>query len=289
MNDALTFGVIGGDARQIALAESLAKEQYAVYACGFDGIFFQNGVKPVDLEEIPGKCDIIILPLPVSADGVHLKTDFRKEKIVLDDDFAKAFAGKKVFGGRTGILYQTSPYWKHAEVFDYGNREEFAVRNAFPTAEGAIGIAVTQYAGTISGSRCLVSGYGRIGKALAWMLRGMGADVTVSARKAADAAWIESFGYRFVPTGRLAEAGRFDLIFNSVPAQVFSREVLAAMRGSGLLIDLASLPGGTDLEAAAEFGIPAVRGLALPGKTAPKTAGEIEKKTICTMLEELKE
>lgn len=57
------------------------------------------------------------------------------------------------------------------------------MRNAIATSEGAIEIAVREYAGTLNGGRCLVAGFGRIGKALAWMLRGMGAHVTVSARK----------------------------------------------------------------------------------------------------------
>ena len=58
-----------------------------------------------------------------------------------------------------------------------------------------------EFPGTINGARCLVTGFGRIGKVLAVMLRGLGADVTVSARKAQDLAWIELFGCRAVQTG----------------------------------------------------------------------------------------
>ena len=43
---------------------------------------------------------------------------------------------------------------------------------------------------TIHGSNVLVLGYGRIGKSLSRMLKGIGAKVTVEARKEEDLSWI---------------------------------------------------------------------------------------------------
>ena len=43
---------------------------------------------------------------------------------------------------------------------------------------------------TLHGSKILVLGYGRIGKSLSRMLKGIGADVSVEARKEEDLAWI---------------------------------------------------------------------------------------------------
>ncbi len=36
MDSSAGFGVLGGDRRQIYLAESLVRDGYEVYACGFD-------------------------------------------------------------------------------------------------------------------------------------------------------------------------------------------------------------------------------------------------------------
>lgn len=286
MTNVITFGVLGGDRRQISLAESLVLNGYEVYACGFDQTDFTADVKKAALDEIVLKCRIVILPLPVTDDGIHLKMDFCEEKIVLDDAFAEQMRGKRVFGGMMERLYRTSAVWKEIDTADYYTREEFAVRNAVPTAEGAIEISMREYPGTVSGSRCLVAGFGRVGKVLAWMLRGIGANVTVSARRPADLAWIESYGYHSVLTARIGFEERYDLIFNTIPAMIFNRRVLSELRGCSLLVDLASAPGGVDFEAAEKIGIKAILSPSLPGRVAPKTAGEIIRDTVCHMMGE---
>ena len=45
--------------------------------------------------------------------------------------------------------------------------EELTILNAIPTAEGAIQIAMEKSLKTVHGSKCLVLGFGRIGKILA--------------------------------------------------------------------------------------------------------------------------
>lgn len=286
MTSRLTFGVLGGDRRQIALAESLVLNGYEVYACGFDRTDFAADVKKGSLDDVARECGIVILPLPVTDDGVFLKMDFCEDKITLDDSFAEQMRGKRVFGGMMERLYRTSAAWKEIDTADYYTREEFAVRNAVPTAEGAVEIAMREYAGTISGSRSLVAGFGRVGKVLARMLRGIGAEVTVSARKPADLAWIESYGYRPLLTADIGGGEPYDLIFNTIPAKIFNRRVLSGLRGCSLLVDLASAPGGVDFDAAEKIGIKAILAPSLPGRVAPKTAGEIIRDTVCHMMGE---
>lgn len=282
----VSFGVLGGDRRQISLAESLVLNGYEVYTCGFEKVDFAADVKKASLDELILKCKIIILPLPVTIDGTHLKMDFSEEKIVLDDAFAEQMRGKRIFGGMMERLYHTSAIWKEIDTADYYTREEFAIRNAVPTAEGAIEIAMREYPGTVSGSHCLIAGFGRVGKVLAWMLRGIGSQVTVSARRPADLAWIESYGYHSVLTARIGCDERYDMIFNTIPALIFNRRVLSELRGCSLLVDLASAPGGVDFEAAEKIGIKAILAPSLPGRVAPKTAGEIIRDTVCHMMGE---
>lgn len=281
-----SFGVIGGDRRQAALAESIAKDGYSVYAWGFDHLPLEESVQQATLEEISEKCMVIILPLPVTADGRTLNAPYAEEEIVLDDSFAALMRHREVYGGQVAKLFSTSEYWNAMDVNDYFTREDFTVRNAAATAEGAVEIAMREYDRTICGSRCLVAGFGRIGKALAWMLRGLGASVTVSARKPADLAWIDVYGYTPVKSDEICLREKYDIIFNTVPAMVFSDKTLNRVDPSTLLIDLASMPGGVDFDSARERGIRTVHALSLPGKTAPRAAGEIIKNTIYTMMEE---
>ena len=286
MVDINSFAVLGGDKRQAALAESIAADGYTVYAWGFDRLDLSESVRKTDLAEAVSKCVNIVLPLPVTQDGVFLNAKYTDEKVRLDEGLAELMLHKQVFGGKMGKLFATSDLWYSIDTCDYYAREEFAVRHAIATSEGAIEIAVREYAGTLNGGRCLVAGFGRIGKALAWMLRGMGACVTVSARKPEDFAWIELYGYEAIRTDHIGHSGSYDVVFNTIPAMVFNRRLLAKMRPGTLLIDLASEPGGVDFPSAGELGIPTVHALSLPGKVAPKASGEIIKNIIYSVMEE---
>ena len=53
-----------------------------------------------------------------------------------------------------------------------------------------------------------------------------------------------------------------------------------------MIIDLASYPGGVDFAYAEKCGIKAIHALSLPGKIAPKSAGEIIESTILNILKE---
>ena len=119
-------------------------------------------------------------------------------------------------------------------------------------------------------------GYGRIGRVLCRMLRGLGAHVTAAARKYADLAWIEADGCTPVHTGRMEEALKdSQLIVNTAPAMLLNEQLLKGVPKSCLLIDLASKPGGIDFNTANRLGLKAIWALSLPGKVAPLTAGRI--------------
>lgn len=98
---------------------------------------------------------------------------------------------------------------------------------------------------TVQETRVLILGYGRLGKVLAQRFAALGARVAVAARKYADLAWAEAFGYEPVPLGELQ--GRLcsrDLVVNTAPACLLGEEELKDLRPGCLVIDLASKPGG---------------------------------------------
>ena len=69
------------------------------------------------------------------------------------------------------------------------------------------------------------------------------------------------------------KAYNIDVIFNTVPSQIIDENIIGILKHGCLVIDLASGKGGVDFEAAKVHRIKAVHALALPGKTAPVTAG----------------
>ena len=280
-----SFGIVGGDERQKILAQSLSNDQHTVYTFAL-GKMESPTIKDTDLESLISSCNYIIFPVPVVKNDRYLNAPYHTDKIVLDDNFAKMMMGKRVFGGIIEKLYETSKFWEKIETFDYFKREELTVYNAVPTAEGAIEIAMRETKETLNHAKCLIAGYGRIGKVLAKMLHGLGANVTVCARKPGDLAWIDLMGYHAIHTEHICEEQQYSIIFNTIPALIFDTEVLARIPKNTLIIDLASAPGGIDYNSAEHLGIKVIQALSLPGKVAPKTAGEIIKKTIYNMLGE---
>lgn len=286
MNTVSSFGIIGGDKRQISMAESISSDGYNVNVAGFEKINFYNRIRQITLRETILNSKYIILPLPVIKGNTLLNAPYSNKEIILDDDFAKLLIDKMVFCGIKSKLINKGDIWKTINLYDYSMREDFAIRNAIPTAEGAIEIAMREYSGTINGAKCLVAGFGRIGKALSKMLTGIGADLIVSARSQKDLAYIETLGYKYIKTANISDTRGYDIIFNTIPEMVFDAHTLALCAQNSLVIDLASAPGGVDLEAATRLGIKSIQALSLPGKVAPKKAGEIIKKTIYNIIEE---
>ena len=280
MDKIKSFGIIGGDKRQLYCARSLAADGFGVILCGFDRSEDTPELPLRDLKGAISESDALILPVPVSRDGKTVFSPLSSGIIELGRCLELCGREKPVFFGVYGKAEPS--VLEGYRAYCYGSRNDFAAANAVPTAEGAIMTAVSESSRCLTLSPCLVTGYGRIGRVLAHMLRGMGADVTVSARKSEDLELIRAAGMKAVHTGNIT--GSYDFIFNTVPALIFDRELLKNTDPDTLIIDLASLPGGVNFEAAKTLGIDAVRALSLPGRCAPKTAGEIIKTTVYHIL-----
>lgn len=279
------FGIIGGDLRQFYMAESILVDKNDVLICGFEKIDSNNEIaKNLDVENVINSSEYVIFPLPVTRNNKNVNAPFANVEINLDNKLYSLLKNKKVFGG---IIAPIEKEVKKSATYlkDY-YREDLMILNAVPTAEGAVKVALSEYKKTINKSTCLVAGYGRIGKVLAELLKSMGAIVTVSARKNEDIAWIDAQGYESIDINNNRDDLNFDIIFNTVPAQIFNQEQLLLCSKDTIIIDLASEPGGVDKKSAEKLGIKSVHALGLPGKFFPKTSGEIIKKIIYKIIEE---
>lgn len=113
----------------------------------------------------------------------------------------------------------------------------------------------------------------------------MGAETTVAARRPSQLALAKTWGLATCSLYELEEKiSSFELIYNTIPALVLTRELLKNTREDVLIIDLASSPGGVDFTAAKELGREAILALGLPGKVAPVTAGKILAEVIPSLL-----
>ena len=164
------------------------------------------------------------------------------------------------------------------QCIDLLHDPEYTARNADITARCALRLAAGHLKQTYRGLPVLILGWGRIGKCLARLLRGLDAEVCVFARKPADRAMLKGLGYDVIAEADLASAlSGFSLVFNTAPSLLLSREMTARCPDT-LLIDLASQPGmqGADVLWA--------RGL--PGKMVPESSGKLIAETVLRLWKE---
>ena len=148
--------------------------------------------------------------------------------------------------------------------------ERYLQANAKLTAEGALQRAMNSTDRAVQDMNCLVIGFGRIGKALTGMLRGLGARVTVAARRKESR---EAAGGDAIPMEALPEAlKRADAIFNTVPHPILGKGLLQCVSPQALLFELASAPYGIDQEAARKMSLRYSLESGLPGRCCPLSA-----------------
>jgi dipicolinate synthase subunit A len=276
------FAVLGGDARQISLAAHLAQTGAQVRLFGLPGDKVPHLVKDCeDWRSAVQQANAVLLPLPVSPDGVHVHMPLSpvKEAPVISELLDALSQGVFLAGGKFSPGLKDLMEQKGTHFFDYYKSEAFQQANALPTAEGALRILMDNVKRTVHGLSVAITGFGRVARAVASLLSATGALITVGARRSEAISEARSLGY---DTVRLCgDASVIDLcaqkaaVFNTVPHWLFNRAVLSEMPQETLLIDLASSPGGVDAEAARRMGRSVIFALSLPGKYAPVTAGEI--------------
>ncbi len=209
--------------------------------------------------------DVLVLPIIVTNDGVHLNAPFSESDITLLSLTQCLKENAIVVGGH--ITPEIAGIFKQGgfRTFDYFTREELIVKNCIPTAEGALQIAMEELAVTIRGLNVLVLGYGRVGRTTARLFSSVGANVSGAARKFSDLAWCRADGIEPIHTNdALNDLSRYDLIINTVPSKILDRSRLMTVSKDALLIDLASKPGGVDFDAAGELGLKVIWALSLP-------------------------
>ena len=283
------IGIIGGDERQLVCAKELACLGFECAMYGFDlcrePYDFATRCRTVD--DAVNASAVVLLPLPVSADGVTLNMPLSTDCITLKELFSKFEKDQLIALGKADDKLKSLAKKRECVICDYYDREELQIANAVPTAEGALALAIEEMPITLLNAKALVIGYGRIGKVLCHLLNALHADVTAAARKFSDFAWINSNGYHPVHIRELPTAvTQADVIFNTVPHLVLGREILQGIHRDTLVIDLASKPGGVDFDAAKELGVNVIWALSLPGKTAPVSAGKIICDSVVNLMKE---
>lgn len=207
------------------------------------------------------------LPLPLvdhpTPDATHLLLDIPLGQSDVEKILQMLPPSITVIGGRLDL-----PGYRTLDLLE---DPEYLARNASITAHCAVKLALPSLSVTLEKCPVLILGWGRIGKCLSRLLRNMGAEVTVAARKESDRAMLAALGYRAVDYSSLSGMLRgFRLIYNTVPEKMLSD---STTYGDGCVkIELSSNPvlPGPDV----------IDGRRLPGRLAPESSGKLIAETI---------
>ena len=268
-----TFAVIGGDRRSFYAAQKL--REY-----GFETKLF--GLKNEETYQPSEKINTnaVLLPVPLTKDGIRLFAPESEESIFISDVLHSIAENTLVFAGGS---IQT----EDKRITDYAKREDFALMNAVPTAEGALMLALQNGKTTVCGMSAAVIGFGKVARAVAKLFSAVGAQITVFARKEQARREAHILGYTAKPISELSEcADAYRLLINTVPAKIFEKEILTRIRKDALLMELASAPFGVDFEEAEALGVCTFLASGLPGKYFPETAGYAVAETVLNVLRE---
>lgn len=274
------FLILGGDNRSLYLGEYLENQGFKV--CYFA---FNHTECYGSLEEAINASDIIILPLPFTKDRFTLNTPLFDDSVLISDILVLLSHKKTVFGGQLPKSFCEELDSKNCPYCDYFLLDELAIYNAVPTAEGIVQVLIEELPITIHGMKCAVLGYGRVGKVLADTLFFLGADVTIFARKQSAFAEIHAASMKYRHFEELTtQINDYDVMINTVPVRIIGGAQLSKLNPECVLVEVASAPFGIDFQAAKERAFKVVKAGSLPGKVAPKTAGEIIGRSILPMI-----
>lgn len=281
MKDKIRILVAGGDMRQIYCAGKLSAV-YDTYVTGFSAGSIPEKMNLAQAVTDRNFYDFAILPVPPLDENGNITAPFSERKINPEEIRELLSPDAVIFAGKYNK--KLSDIFSGHEIIDYMEREDLSLKNAVPTAEGAVEIALSELPVTLNGLEVLIVGMGRIGTALAEILKGFGSDVTVAVHNAKGTAKARITGIKSVCTENMRTD--YKLVFNTVPEMIFNAELLKRFSDDTLFIDLASKPGGIDFESAAMLGKKVIWALGIPGKTAPVTSGEFIAETVAGIIGE---
>jgi dipicolinate synthase subunit A len=284
----IQVALIGGDARQLEVISKCSELDATVVLIGFDNmqnIF--NGITKTELTpEALEAIDAIILPAVGTDDHGNVDSIFSASELRLTEVHIQALPKHaKIFTGMAKTYLRKLCAQYSIQLVELFDRDDVAIYNSIPTAEGAVMMAIQNTDFTIHGSQSMVLGFGRTGFTLARTLQGLGANVKVGVNKPDYFARAWEMGFTpFYTQDLYAQVANIDLLFNTIPTMIITAQIIANIPHRAVIIDLASRPGGTDFRFAERRGIKAMLAPGLPGIVAPKTAGRIIADALSTII-----
>lgn len=283
----MKFAVVGGDKRMAILAAMLCRDGAKVQTYALDKAELpQEVARAGSLQGCLYGANCVILPLPAEKGG-YLNAPYAIGAVGMEELVGQCWPGQLLIGGRLSEETAMRAVRAGLTVEDIARRRDFSEINAAVTAECALGILIAESERTLMGSSVLITGWGKLARALAAKLKALDADVTVAARSGGDRASAAANGLEAIDIEDIEGwIDAYPYVVNTVPAPIITDAALCCARPGTLMLELASAPGGFNRELAANIGLKSLAAPGLPGRAAPYAAAALIKDVIYQVIEE---
>ncbi|MBO5789258.1 MAG: hypothetical protein J6R42_04875 [Clostridia bacterium] len=265
--------VIYGDTRQWYAAKALKQAGWQVDLCHLGEknapINDREGISLYPCLSACPDAPFLLLPIPMTKDGITIVGGGEVAEVE-----ARLHRHKNVICGNPTSHFQEAAQAHQCEMWDLLEKEEYVAENAILTAEGALGMLLTETGQSPRRLHVGIFGYGRIAQALSKRLVMLGAKVTVFARRESAQNQAKADGVfdalPFPPPCNALQ--NINVLYNTVPAPISYAQNLAYMPEDGIIIELAS---GKNILLPPHAPQRLLLGGGLPGKYMYQSAGQL--------------
>lgn len=279
-----SFLIVGGDKRQTYCAHILKEKGHDISTFLVPEFPSQN-LSLEALKKAVSASKYILCPTPFSKDSLNINTTLEYSDIHLPADLLMPLLNENhtLIGGAipkniTDILTK-----KEISYYDLMHFKSLTYANACLTAEGLLKYIIESIPFSIAGSNVLILGFGRCGSAIARTLNLLGANLTIYNRNKYYECKAKALGFK---TRKVLSAdtslSKHEIIINTIPDIIYTKEHLSHTDKSAYLFEVASAPGGFDMDYITSNKMFYKNCPGIPGKTSPKTAARI----ICDVITE---
>lgn len=225
----------------------------------------------------------ILCPIPFSRDSININTssEYSEAKLSVELLFSLMTSKQTLIAGSISKKFTDTLVKLDIPYYDLMTFNSFSYANGYLTAEGLLKDIVDTTPFSITESNILVLGYGYCGSAIARTLKNLGGHITVYNRNKYYDCKAKSNGFRTLtklPPGDYLS--RFNIIINTIPNPVYTKEHLSYTDKNACLFEVASGSGGFQMDVVKGQKFTYRNCPGIPGKTAPRTAARI----ICDVL-----
>lgn len=207
---------------------------------------------------------------------------FSPQKRFTNDELMNIPDKSELFCGNLNEVQQKILAAKNITHRNLLKDEIFAMDNALLTAEGALMLIIRGTNISIFDMKIAVLGYGRVGKAVCTLFKGIDIDFSIFTDDIGELSVARLLGKNTFQLS--APLSDYDVIVNTIPAKVLPLAKLKSAKKSCYILDLASY-SSAEMCDINSLGLAYDNALGIPGKYCPKTAGEILAQAILRNME----